>query len=282
MMELAKKVALVAVGVAVMGVVQSVEAGPIILSGMDPEDHGTAGVDMIRDIMDFVVSNADNNGPVGTGSSILMLGGDAGEIGFTGTDASVIATGLGYTLTHTSGAAAISAASFAGFDAIYMPTGEEDIPGGMSDAEVAAVNARGADIVNFVNAGGGLAAFAQNNPGGYGWFPLGGLATTDLGGTGLTGLSITAAGTAILSPSAIAVEPFHTTFDGPAGFFGLDVLAVQSSTGVALIIGGGGETIITPTPNPNPNGAMPEPVTATLGVMSLGALGAATRRRRKA
>ncbi len=278
LIDFAKKVTLVAVAVAAMGVGHTAVAGPIILSGMDPEDHGTPGADMIRDIMDFVVSNADINGPAGTGTQVLMLGGGAGPIGFSGVDASAIATGLGYTLTHVSGAAAITAQDFTGFDAIYMPTGNEDISGGLTDAEVLAINGRGADIVTFVNDGGGLAAFAQNNPGGYGWFPLGGLATTDLGVGGLNGITVTAIGSTILSPSATAVEPFHTTFDGPAGFFGLDVLATQTATGAALIIGGGAQTVITP----NPTNGVPEPVTATLGVMSLGALGAATRRRRNA
>ena len=249
------------------------QAGPIILSGMDPEDHGAAGETMISDILDNVVSGATNNGAAGTGSKILMFG-PAGGIGASSTNASTIAAGLGYTMTVVSTVAAIGAESLAGYDAIYMPTSISDISSGLTDAQVHAINARSADIISFVNAGGGLAAFAQNVDHGYGWFPLGGLLTTNLGGGGITGLELTALGATILSPSATAVEPFLTTFDGPAGFFGLSVLADETaSTNRALIIGGGQGTIITPNP-------IPEPATVLLFAAGLLGLAGFARRRK--
>jgi hypothetical protein len=70
--------------------------GPIIISGMDPEDHFPAGGDMIRDIMNFVVTNSAIHQ---THSKIVMFGGTAS----TGNTARSIATGLGFTLTQVTG-----------------------------------------------------------------------------------------------------------------------------------------------------------------------------------
>ena len=71
--------------------------GPIIVSRMDPEEHGVAGRDMIRDIMNFVVTNSAVHQ---TRSMILMFGGNTA----TGNTAHTIATGLGFTLTQVNGA----------------------------------------------------------------------------------------------------------------------------------------------------------------------------------
>src|SRR3990172_7456003 len=60
-------------------------AGPIIIAGMDPEDHGScpfgSGCDMIRDIVLFVTDNSSNGG-----TGVLMLGGNFGPIGGSGID----------------------------------------------------------------------------------------------------------------------------------------------------------------------------------------------------
>ena len=209
--------------------------GPIIISGMDPEDHGSPGQQMIRDLMDFVVGESALHA---SPSKIAMLGGSSSRA----SNAASIASGLGFTLSHFTGQGILDvdlSPRTTRFDAIYMPTSSADISGGISFSDMARIDQRGPQIVRFVNAGGGLAALAQNVSGGYGWLPLGGLDTVNLGGGGRTGIALTPEGVFLLSPSATSVQPFHTAFIGPPEFFGLDVLAIESfGLFRPLIIGG--------------------------------------------
>jgi len=195
---------------------------------------------MARDILYFVVKNSALHQ---TPTNIIMLGGNA-VIGASGLNAATVAAGLGFSLTRVNGTAITSAnlnPATTPYDAIYMPTTSADVSGGLSPGDLALVNARSADIIKFVNKGGGLASFAENLPGGYAWFPLGGLQTVNINlePGGGTGIRVTPDGAFILSASATSVEPFHQGFIGPVGFFGLKVLATEA-TGLQrpLIIGG--------------------------------------------
>jgi hypothetical protein len=206
--------------------------GPVILSGMDPEDHGAGfgqqGWQMIQDIVRFVVEESVIDADP---TSVLQLGGTVSNLAITQS-----ATGpLGFTVTHVTGAA-ISTVDFLQYDALYMPTAAPEVSSGLSQADLNLINQREADIIDFINAGGGLAAFAQNLVNGYAWFPLDGLTTTTPTGNTIV---LTPEGSFILSPSATSVVPFHTAFTGPAGFFGLDVLATEGDGQMLpLIIGG--------------------------------------------
>ena len=230
---------------------QSTLAGPIILSGTDPEDHrfegepeASASLQMIQDIMLFIHDEASNGG-----AGILMLGGSENSTVYQ--VALEAATNEGFSLDHAFGDN-IKTVDFTGYAALYMPTVSSELdPGygnqdccGLTVEDLNKINGRGDEIVLFVNSGGGLGAFSQNEPNGYGWFPMDGLETTDLGGFGEYDICMTLEGYEILASSATAVEPFHTTFDGPLGFFGLDVLARNDTIigapcgGPAIIIGG--------------------------------------------
>ncbi|KAA3615201.1 MAG: hypothetical protein DWQ01_00315 [Planctomycetota bacterium] len=206
--------------------------GPIILSGMDPEDHGSwvggAGWQMIQDIVYFVTSESVLSA---NPNRVVQLGGTSSNVNILISAVNP----LGFVVDHFRGSD-IAGVNFFDYDCIYMPTSDHDISGGISDEDLDHINQRGPDIIDFVNTGGGLAAFSNNHEGGYDWFPLGGIQTTEVGGSCLV---VTPEGELILSPSATAVVPFHTAFIGPPGFFGLDVLAEECAGDQrALIIGG--------------------------------------------
>lgn len=206
--------------------------GPMILSGMDPEDHGSgvggAGWQMIQDVVRFAVEESVISA---NPSRVVQLGGSQ-------SNAAILRSAvepLGYTVTHMM-SSDILGVDFLEFDTVYMPTSSADVSGGMTVQEVGFVNDRGADVIDYINSGGGLVAFSQNTPNGYQWFPLGGLFVSEPTGTGI---ELTTEGEFILSPSATAVLPFHNAFTGPPGFFGLDVLARESDGDrLPLIIGG--------------------------------------------
>ncbi|MEM7205866.1 MAG: Ig-like domain-containing protein [Planctomycetota bacterium] len=206
--------------------------GPIILSGMDPEDHdasrGGAGWEMIQDTIEWVVTNSALSATPGR---VLQLGGST-------TNAEIARTAaedLGYTFTHRRGTE-ILAEDLMKYDAVYMPTTADQVFGGLTSSELDMINMRGDDVVSFVNAGGGLVAFSQEYANAYQWFPLAGLTTTRPSGSTI---QLTPEGQFVLSASATAVQPFHTAFTGPAGFFGMDVLAFEGDGNqLPLILGG--------------------------------------------
>ena len=226
-------------------------AGPVIISGLDPEDHDIEGVIIISEMMDYVVSNSVlylvEGRPAPT--RVLQLGGTGGPIGGSLTDAALIAQDLGYTFTVASGASILTV-RLRDYDAIYMPTdaGQLGIPPmsgyGLSEDDMAKINARADDIRDFVNNGGGIVAFVQLMAGAYGWFPGGQLITVDLGFVGQVGLELTPEGATILSEaSLLRVQPYHLLYTGPPGFFGLRVLATQSFGNHDPIILGGTSSV---------------------------------------
>jgi len=207
--------------------------GPAILSGMDPEDHGAgiggAGWTMIQDALRFVVEESVIRSDP---SRVVQLGGTVSNAAI----AQSAVTSLGFTFQHVTGMGILTV-DFMDFDAVYMPTSVADVFGGLSQQDLDLINMRGPDIIEFVNAGGGIAAFAQNLTNGFDWFPRDGLQTGAPSTS--TGITLTPQGALILSPSATAVQPFHQAFFGPPNFFGLDVLAIETGGQMQpLIIGG--------------------------------------------
>ena len=237
-------------------------AGKLLISGHDSDDSGHVSTAFGTQLLNFI-----GTGNTNAGSGILVLG------GYTGTSASSINTwnaGPAYTLTHASGAAAIAAQSFAGYAAILMPSAVTQTPGGITQAELTAINARSAAIATFVNTGGNLMAFTQQGlTGSFGWFPLGALTTSSISTSNISQTPALAIAGLIATNAEITGDAYHNNFTGPAGFFGLSVLAVDDADGAAVILGGGAQTQI----------ATPEPASLTLVAIGLAGLGIIRRRR---
>ncbi len=215
--------------------------GPIIVAGTDPEEHGTAGRQMVKDIIRWVTENsrATHDPP-----AVLMLGGTTSPENLVRS----ICNELGYSLTRVTGAG-ITAANFANYDSLYMPTSVDEISGGLSPADLALINARSQSIFDYLNSGGGVCAFYQSGSGAFAWFPLGALQVSY--NVPSSCLQIAPDGASILSASVTGANPYHNLFTGPPGFFGLRVLATECPAPQrALIIGGIGERR-----RPSPGGA---------------------------
>ena len=238
-------------------------AGKVYVSGQDSDDSGHVSQAYGSQLLTFVGTGNTNGG-----SGILLLGGDTSTSG--GTIASWNTT-AGQTLTFASGAAAISAANFSSYAGIFMASAFTQTTGGISQAELNAINARSADISTFVNTGGNLMALTEQGlTGAWGWFPLGGLVTTAIGTSNISQTAALAAAGLIATNAEIAGNLYHNDFTGPPGFFGLNVLAVDNGTGHAVILGGDVNTVI----------AVPEPETYALMLAGLGMLGFMARRRK--
>ncbi|MCH8146994.1 MAG: Ig-like domain-containing protein [Planctomycetes bacterium] len=227
-------IALVPGGLTDAGVIsligQDAGAGPMILSGMSPEQAGSAGQELIRDVLSFVVVESTLHPMPGR---IAMLGGN-NTIANT---VRSIAEELGYQLDHYRGtfvALVNLDPDTSIYDAIYMPTSSANLSGGLTSFEMLFLNEQTSHLARFVNAGGGLAAFSQNVSGGYGWITLEGLPTEDVSDS--FGSSLTAQGMTLFSSSAEALN-YHTQFLGPEGFYGMSVLA-RALSGTPVIIGG--------------------------------------------
>ncbi len=237
-------------------------AGKLFISGQDSDDGGHVSTSFGAQMLNFIGMGNTNGG-----TGILVLG------GYANTSASSINSwnaGNAHTLTASSGAAAIALQSFAGFAGILMPSANTQTNGGISQAELDAINARATDIATFVNTGGNLMAFTQEGlTGSFGWFPLGALTTSSISTANISQtLALNAAGFSA-ADSEIAGDLFHNNFTGPSGFFGLQVLARDNDTQEAVILGGGVETQI----------ATPEPASLALVAMGLAGLGLIRRRR---
>lgn len=234
-------------------------AGFVVVSGDDADDSGhcsyyPSAANSCGGLYPALFSRAIATSSTGTGNpspSILVIGANGSNATIAVNNWNNPANGgPGAVLTFANSTSLIASANFASYSAIYIPSASTHTSGGITTTQLAALNARAADIATYVNVQGGslLALTEANISGGWGWLPVP-LTTFNLSfDRAAPTPDLTA-----LSPSTTATNLshccFHNVFTGPAGYSGLDVLAIATNApspynGMPVMLGGLG-TILT-------------------------------------
>jgi hypothetical protein len=237
--------------------VQTGLSGAVLIDGSDRDDHGSAlagpdnvlgtpddinlnGWQFIQQALQFARNGARNSAP----NDVLVVGVTGGQAQAAITS---VTTVLGYSMNIISGAQ-ISVENFNLYKVIYVPSnlqtggfgGSGNVTGGISNADIALLAARRAEIQTFVNTGGSIVALTeQGSTLPYSWLelplPFTIANATARGPCGAGGFGGGFAGTGVLrlTPEAIAAgftlsatelcngAPYHNLFTGPVGFNGL-------------------------------------------------------------
>ncbi len=253
--------------------------GPVFVSGDDAEDH--CEEDSCGGLYAAVLSRAISlSGSPGTGIAAIGVDDEDNasaleswnDPNFGGPDVPITVIMQ----------AQIATVDFAAFDVIFVPSNEDDGEEeevGLSNGELAALNARQGDIQDFVNnLGGGLIALTEADADpdlAFGFLPL----QLEFDNVSYEDAEPTAA-MAGLAPDAdgdnMDHDSYHNVWTGPPGFGGLDVLAVtpevldENENPSAAILGGAqvvlsGLISLSPETATNPVGTE-HTVTATVGL----------------
>ena len=283
------------------------QAGPIIIAGTDADDHGSAPAGANLTGWLFMQQAFQNLRPAvsNTNQSVVCLGCNSGKaatafasafslstLPVAGWVSSVLTSVTDITnfFTNTGGAAHINTTGI-----IYMPSGTNQVGGGITDLQLAPIDLSGAAINSFVAGGGGLFTQEQGSSAvGYGWLTalLPGINFHTSGIANSSSLTITPAGNAafpgLTDATVSAATPWHVWFDG--NFGGLSTLVTgpvfnvaggPAGPGAVVIGGGAGTVIVCGGPNAPP---CPTPEPDSLPLLALGgvALLLARMRKRKA
>jgi hypothetical protein len=211
--------------------------------GIDAEDFGHGSPTIYANVVrDGILAKVTNGG-----TGILGIGCGKGP-DFVTVFWTAVAADVVQPLVCVNGAAAISATPFNGFAMIAVVSDQFNTPsGGLTQAELDALNARDADVANFVNTGGGLFGLsncALNNPYGY-LGGVGGFTCGALGANQQDNIEPTPEGQALgITSTNLDVCCWHDTYDVYPAF--LDVLAFYPNlNGRPTAAIGGAKVIIT-------------------------------------
>jgi hypothetical protein len=222
------------VGLAVGSGSMTARGGSIFLSGHDPDFHaaqglnGTGAQHIIQDSLTFARN--------GSTAPILLLETSTANISLgdhADSEAGLIASGYSAGTTAGNHYEKVSATQFATinlaqFSALFIPS---DHGGTLTGDDLKALNARSSDIVNYLNAGGGLVAFAEDGnrtlaaigpqPINYGFLPF--VLNPSALSQSESGFTLTAAGTALgLVVSDINGNASHNIFGSSGGLTVVD------------------------------------------------------------
>jgi PEP-CTERM motif-containing protein len=277
-------------------------AGPIIIDGTDAEEHGSVSGGVNTAGWEYFQRGFENLLPqVGNGNTVALCLGCTGNTQTAFASAFDLATKpAGWTRATIDGDVNM-AAYFAGTDAsgrtlantglLYFPTGG-NTSGGLTDLEMAVLNANALNINTFVggagnpSAGGGLFAHGEGNTtDGWGWLTtlIPGIVPTESGGG--ANLALTPVGVAafpgLTNADVNAGTPWHNHFAGSFGGLSVLVETTDGPAGRAVIIGGGAGTLIACGLPGQPSCPTQLPEPGTLALMAFGALGLAGLIRRR-
>jgi len=265
-----------------LGFATNAAAGSIFLTGHDPDFHASDNVGaqhINQRAIDFVMDPAFNSfASAGIGKFLFvessMAPPSGHRIGKNGIIASGFSEGTDFDHANATGLNAALNALGTTYSALVVAS---DFGGLLTQAELDILDARSNDIIDFLNAGGGLYAMAEGNsgagltPGGgfFGFLPF--IVSSTAFNSAESGVTVTPFGAGLgLTDTDVSSNFSHNIF---LGNFGLNVVDTFPS-GSILSLAGRGQV--------NPGGignAVPEPGTVILLGMGLVSLVAISRRR---
>lgn len=199
--------------------------GPVVLMGIDAEEGaptGHGGTTTYVPIVNEILATVTNGN-----SGILVVGGKSGTN--TETFWNTIGSNTGESVTYVNGATDIGTATFSNYAMVGVVSTEGEVfPGGLTDAENAALIDRATDLKAFINDGGGLLGFSQvglTDPWGY----LGEFGTITIQYDDYVAIRTTPEGDAVGIPETdLDVVAWHDAFYTFPSF--LDVLAINDDS----------------------------------------------------